>query len=93
MEKATEELEEAERQEVETRREAAALQEQIEKMIKEAEQVADENNEVKERVDAENACDGYIRSMRSATEGSGEAEGLNEKMDSDEKDNIMDALR
>ena len=33
MEKATEELEEAERQEVETRREAAALQEQIEKMI------------------------------------------------------------
>ena len=33
MEKATEELEEAERQEVETRREAAALQDQIEKMI------------------------------------------------------------
>ena len=33
MEKATEELEEAERQEVETRKEATALQEQIEKMI------------------------------------------------------------
>ena len=33
MEKATEELEEAERLEVEARREAVALQEQIEKMI------------------------------------------------------------
>ena len=33
MEKAAEELEEAERQEVEARREAVALQEQIEKMI------------------------------------------------------------
>merc|ERR1719239_1805417 len=33
VEKATEELEEAERQEVEARREAVALQEQIEKMI------------------------------------------------------------
>ena len=33
MEKAAEELEEAERQEVEAQREAVALQEQIEKMI------------------------------------------------------------
>ena len=33
MEKAAEELQEAERQEVEARREAVALQEQIEKMI------------------------------------------------------------
>ena len=33
VEKAAEELEEAERQEVEARREAVALQEQIEKMI------------------------------------------------------------
>merc|ERR1712057_127749 len=40
-------------------------QEQIEKMIHEAEQYADEDKKVKERVDAKSAFDGYIRSMRS----------------------------
>merc|ERR1712026_391154 len=58
-------------------------EEQIEKMIKEAEQFADEDKKVKERVDAKNAFDGYIHSMRSATEGSGDTKGLSEKMDSD----------
>merc|ERR1712165_559220 len=59
-------------------------EEQIEKMIKEAEQFADEDKKVKERVDAKNAFDGYLHSMRSATEGSGENKGLSEKLDSDE---------
>merc|ERR1712137_777497 len=59
-------------------------EEQIEKMIKEAEQFADEDK---------NAFDGYIHSMRSATEGSGENKGLSEKMDSDEKEKILDALK
>merc|ERR1711948_118331 len=68
-------------------------EEQIEKMIKEAEQFADEDKKVKERVDAKNAFDGYIFSMRSATEGSGENKGLSEKMDSEEKEKIMDALK
>jgi len=36
-------------------------------------------------VDAKNAFDGYIHSMRSATEGSGDNKGLSEKMDSEEK--------
>merc|ERR1712161_146148 len=61
-------------------------EEQIEKMIKEAEQFADEDKKVKERVDAKNAFDGYIHSMRSATEGSGENKGLSEKMDAEEKE-------
>jgi len=68
-------------------------EEQIEKMIKEAEEFADEDKKVKERVDAKNAFDGYIHSMRSATEGSGENKGLSEKMDSDEKEKILDALK
>merc|ERR1719215_2270398 len=68
-------------------------EEQIEKMIKEAEQFADEDKKVKERVDAKNAFDGYIHSMRSATEGSGENKGLSEKLDSDEKEQILDALK
>merc|ERR1712151_342876 len=66
-------------------------EEQIEKMIKEAEQFADEDKKVKERVDAKNAFDGYLHSMRSATEGSGENKGLSEKLDDDEKEKIMDA--
>merc|ERR1712151_604331 len=57
------------------------------------EQIADEDKKVKERVDAKNAFDGYLHSMRSATEGSGENKGLSEKMDSDEKEKIMDALK
>merc|ERR1712019_63919 len=68
-------------------------EEQIEKMIKEAEQFADEDKKVKERVDAKHAFDGYLHSMRSATEGSGDNKGLSEKMDSDEKEKILDALK
>ncbi|CAE7227403.1 BIP5 [Symbiodinium sp. CCMP2592] len=68
-------------------------EEQIEKMIREAEEFADEDKKVKERVDAKNAFDGYIHSMRSATEGSGDNKGLSEKMDSDEKEKILDALK
>merc|ERR1712217_913778 len=68
-------------------------EEQIEKMIKEAEQFADEDKKVKERVDAKNAFDGYLHSMRSATEGSGENKGLSEKLDDDEKEKIQDALK
>merc|ERR1711964_820613 len=68
-------------------------EEQIEKMIKEAEQFADEDKKVKERVDAKNAFDGYMHSMRGAAEGSGENKGLSEKLDSDEKEKIMDALK
>merc|ERR1711971_584991 len=68
-------------------------EEQIEKMIKEAEQFADEDKKVKERVDAKNAFDGYVHSMRSAVEGSGDNKGLSEKLDPDEKEKIMDALK
>merc|ERR1712087_773123 len=66
---------------------------QIEKMVKEAEQFADEDKAVKERVDAKNAFDGYVFSMRSAVEGSGDNKGLSEKMDEDEKEKIQDALK
>merc|ERR1712161_71646 len=68
-------------------------EEQIEKMIKDAEMFADEDKKVRERVDAKNAFDGYLHSMRSATEGSGENKGLSEKLDSEEKEKVMDALK
>merc|ERR1712118_248724 len=68
-------------------------EEQIEKMIKEAEQFAEEDKKVKERVYAKNAFDGYMHSMKSAVEGSGENKGLSEKLDDEEKEKVMDALK
>merc|ERR550534_2086608 len=68
-------------------------EEEIERMIKEAEQFADEDKLVKERVDARNAFDGYVHSMRTAIEGSGDNKGLSEKLDDDEKEIIQDALK
>jgi len=68
-------------------------EEQIEKMIKDAEQFADEDKKVRERVDAKNAFDGYLHSMRSAAEGSGDNKGLSEKLDDDEKEQIGEAIR
>merc|ERR1712187_907733 len=54
---------------------------------------ADEDKKVKERVDAKNAFDGYIHAMRNAAEGSGDNKGLSEKLDSEEKEKIMDAIK
>merc|ERR1711900_107137 len=66
-------------------------EEEIERMIKEAEQFADEDKKVKERVDARNSFDGYLHAMKSAAEGSGENKGLSEKLESEEKETTMDA--
>merc|ERR1712028_191078 len=68
-------------------------EEQIEKMIKDAEMFADEDKKVRERVDAKNSFDGYLHSMRGAAEGSGDNKGLSEKLDEDEKEQIMEALK
>merc|ERR1739847_258142 len=51
------------------------------------------DKKVEERVDAKNAFDGYIHSMRLAVEGSGENKGLSEKLDSEEKEKIRYALK
>merc|ERR1712182_30851 len=58
-----------------------------------AEEFAEEDKMAKERIDARNAFDGYIHSMKSAVEGSGNNKGLGEKMDEDEKETIDDAIK
>merc|ERR1711988_977655 len=68
-------------------------EDQIDKMIKGAELFADEDKKVRERVDAKNAFDGYLQSMRSAAEGSGDDKGLSEKLDDDEKEQIAEAIK
>merc|ERR1712025_536033 len=65
-------------------------QEEIDRMVKEAEDMAEEDKKTKERIDAKNAFDGYIHSMRSAIEGSG---GLGDKLEADEKSTVMDAIK
>merc|ERR1711912_124464 len=65
-------------------------QEEIDRMVKEAEDMAEEDEKTKERIDAKNAFDGYLHSMRSAIEGSG---GLGDKLEADEKSTVMDAVK
>merc|ERR1711939_579455 len=48
---------------------------------------------VKARVDAKNAFDNYLHSMKSAVEGSGDRPGLGEKMDEDEKETVDEAVK
>jgi len=69
-------------------------EEQIERMVKDAEMAMDEDRRVLERVNAKNAFDAYMHSMRSTTDGGvgGSREGLNEKMESAEKETILSAL-
>jgi heat shock protein 5 len=62
-------------------------------MIKEAEEFADEDKKVKERVDAKIAFEGYLHSLRVAAEGSGDNKGLSEQLDEDEKEAILGALK
>jgi heat shock protein 5 len=63
-------------------------QEEIDRMISEAEQFAEEDKAVKERVDAKNAFENYMHSMRSSVDGA-----LKEKLDDDEKETVNEALK
>ena len=66
---------------------------EIERMIKEAEESAEADKALREKVEAKNAFDSYLYSMRATVEGSGENKGLSDKLDSDEKSTIKEALR
>jgi len=68
-------------------------QEEIDRMIQEAEQFADEDQKVKERVDAKNGFENYLHSMKVAVEGSGDNKGLSEKLDDEEKEQVNEALK
>jgi heat shock protein 5 len=65
-------------------------QEQIERMVKEAEEHAEQDKLAKERIDARNAFESYLHSMRSAIE---REKGLGEKLDPEEKDTVTNAVQ
>merc|ERR1711912_197222 len=62
-------------------------EEEIERMVREAEEFADEDKKVKERIDAKNAFDGYLHSLKSAVEGS-----LADKIDEEDKEKVKEAM-
>jgi heat shock protein 5 len=62
---------------------------EIEKMIQEAEQFAEEDQRIKERVDARNAFESYLYSLRSSTS----SEGSSAKMAPEDKASVSDALK
>lgn len=62
-------------------------QEEIDQMIADAEKFAEEDKKVKERIEAKNAMEGYLGSLKSTLEGP-----LAEKIDEEEKDQIKEAM-
>ena len=65
-------------------------EEEIQRMIDEAEKFADEDRELKEKIDAKNSFESYIYSMRNTVE---DKEKLAEKLSEDEKEKINDAIK
>merc|ERR1719233_1723906 len=67
-------------------------EEEIERMIQDAEKFAEEDKLTKERTDAKNAFEGYLHSMRTAVEGA-TGQGLGDKLDEEEKEAVTDAIQ
>ncbi|TKY61514.1 Luminal-binding protein 5 [Spatholobus suberectus] len=65
-------------------------QEEIDRMVKEAEEMAEEDKKVKERIDARNKLETYIYNMRSVIN---DKDKLSDKIDSDDKERIENALK
>lgn len=64
--------------------------EEIEKMIKDAEQFAEQDKRVKEKIDAKNSLENYIYSMKNTVE---DKEKLADKLAEGEKDTILNAIK
>merc|ERR1712072_1326629 len=64
-------------------------QDEIDRMVKEAEQFADEDKKVKGRVEAKNAVENYLYSMKNTVEDKKKA---GDKISEDDKKSILDAV-
>lgn len=65
-------------------------QEEIERMVREAEEFAEEDKKVKERIDARNALETYVYSMRNQIN---DKDKLADKLESEEKEKIETATK
>merc|ERR1712110_213509 len=65
-------------------------QEEIDRMIKEAEEFAEEDKKAKEQIDARNNLDQYIHSMKNTVE---DPDKLKDKLSEEDKNTINDAVK
>ncbi|KAK2976916.1 hypothetical protein RJ640_024750, partial [Escallonia rubra] len=65
-------------------------QEEIDQKVKEAEEFAEEDRMVKERIEARNKLETYIYNMKSSV---GDSDKLGDKIDSDDKEKLESALK
>ena len=65
-------------------------QEDIERMVREAEEFADEDKAVKERIDAKNGLESYCYNMKNTLED--EEKGISEKIDPSEKTELLEII-
>ena len=65
-------------------------QEEIDRMVKEAEEFAEEDKKVKERIDARNKLETYIYNMKSSIS---DGDKLADKLDSEDKENMESELK
>ncbi|OEL16850.1 Luminal-binding protein 5 [Dichanthelium oligosanthes] len=63
-------------------------QDEIDRMVREAEEFAEEDKKVKERVDARNQLETYVYSVKSTVDGE-----LGDKMDGDDRERVEEAVR
>ncbi|CAA6666593.1 unnamed protein product [Spirodela intermedia] len=65
-------------------------QEEIERMVKEAEEFAEEDKKIKERIDARNSLEAYVYNMKNTV---GDKDKLAEKIEPEEKEKVEAALK
>jgi len=65
-------------------------QEEIERMIQEAETFAEEDKQAKEQIDARNSLDSYLHSMKNSVE---DSDKLADKLSEEEKETVLDAVK
>eukprot|EP00276_Gloeochaete_wittrockiana_P011774 CAMPEP_0184372952 /NCGR_PEP_ID=MMETSP1089-20130417/164212_1 /TAXON_ID=38269 ORGANISM="Gloeochaete wittrockiana, Strain SAG46.84" /NCGR_SAMPLE_ID=MMETSP1089 /ASSEMBLY_ACC=CAM_ASM_000445 /LENGTH=793 /DNA_ID=CAMNT_0026715829 /DNA_START=134 /DNA_END=2516 /DNA_ORIENTATION=+ len=65
-------------------------QEEIERMVKEAEEFAEEDKKVKKRIDSKNSLEQYIYSMKNTVE---DKEKMGGKIKDEDKEKIMEAIK
>merc|ERR1719506_2207504 len=66
-------------------------QEDIDRMVQEAEEFAEDDKKVKERIDARNALEGYTYSIRNTIED--EKKGIADKISEEDKETIEEAVK
>jgi len=65
-------------------------QEEIERLVRESQEFAEEDKEIKERLDAKHSLQNYLYTMRNTVE---DRDKLADKLSSDDKDTILDAIK